>query len=585
MKQNSKRYWIVVDSWNLMESMATESLSPYSFYQQRRFGSNLSRKSYAGNEKINELVLSEKKPQAEYAIQITDSIIESQLLHKVGNGIYTYPKTIYFSKDEISVCFADTNLMKGFVAEANILFEVKCIDKYKNSFFVDPQFDFILKEESSDEISFDAPLYIEYDERVNVVKGGIIGYLRGLVTSTDFNQQHLLNMLNATKNEIAGLCTSLLMQEERFNFENYVEQICAAKSVWMGSMPVTNLFDIALQLLDEIRKTVDLRNNDILWKQSKEYNEYIVSLDRERRTLQESIERMEEQSGIAACKRELRLIKDLEVQRGRRRGKTREYFKKDTPEFLRKQQLKETVEAFEQYNSEYKVAKSKIKEIKNRIDEVAGEAGKYDGAIRSLLLQISDIFNNLISKVNSNNSNSNIDASAISYENGLTISGNIAAATSAEICMYDIVLQYVQNNSIPAGQKVSTNDILTLIEKSANTFKETSFAQTADGCTILNILRQYYAYKTGLSSDFEEPSDLPIMQAIMAFIIKAQGFDQIERFMLHRHYRHKELAFMLLGSYVGYAAMPKTFTNPIYQNDEATTACEKEEKRILEAVK
>jgi hypothetical protein len=65
---------------------------------------------------------------------------------------------------------------------------------------------------------------------------------------------------------------------------------------------------------------------------------------------------------------------------------------------------------------------------------------------------------------------------------------------------------------------------------------------------------------------FEIPTDLPILQAIMAFYIKAQGFDQIERFMLIRKYQHKEFAFMLWGAFVGFAAIPKTFTKIIYEN-------------------
>lgn len=52
----------------------------------------------------------------------------------------------------------------------------------------------------------------------------------------------------------------------------------------------------------------------------------------------------------------------------------------------------------------------------------------------------------------------------------------------------------------------------------------------------------------------------------MSFFIKAQGFDQIERFMLNRKYKLKEYAFMLWGAYIGFAAIPKTFTSIIFNN-------------------
>ncbi|MBR3578344.1 MAG: hypothetical protein IKN98_06140 [Bacteroidales bacterium] len=577
-------YWIIVDSWNLMESMTTESLSPYSFYQQRGFGSNLSRRAHVGNEKINALVLSAKKPQGQYTIWISDSIVDTSLLRKVGNGIFTYPRTIYFSKGNAGVCFADDNLLKGFVAEANILFEVKCVEKYKDSFFVDSQYDLILNEESSDEISFDAPIYIEYDRKVNTVKGGVIGYLRGLATSTDFNQQQLLNRLNDTKNCFAGLCTSLLMQEDNFDMNNYVSQVDQAKSVWINTMPSTNLFEIVTQLLGEIKKTVDLRESDAEHRRSPEYQKHISQLEKEKKALEESIERMEERFGIADCRRELQAIKNKESENGQKQGKTREYFKKGTPEYARKQQLKETLSDFQTYNSEYRDAISKIHAIKDQLDELTGESGKYDGAIRSLFIQISDICNTLISKVNTTPRNLEIHTSGLSYNNGLSFNGCVASATPAEICLYNIMLQYVQANSVPAGQKVSTEDIIQLIEKTANIFKKSEYAQTDNGIKLLKISRKYYAYKTGKAIDFEEPTDLPIMQAMMAFIIKAQGFDQIERYMLHRHYGHKELAFMLWGAYVGYAAIPKTFTNPIYQNAALTTLCEKEGAHILKSI-
>lgn len=54
----------------------------------------------------------------------------------------------------------------------------------------------------------------------------------------------------------------------------------------------------------------------------------------------------------------------------------------------------------------------------------------------------------------------------------------------------------------------------------------------------------------------------------MSFYIKVQGFEQIERFMLNRKYQYKEHAFMLWGAYVGFAAIPKTFTGVIYQNND-----------------
>ena len=35
------KYWIIIDSWNLMETFTTESLSPHIFYLKRAFGNDL----------------------------------------------------------------------------------------------------------------------------------------------------------------------------------------------------------------------------------------------------------------------------------------------------------------------------------------------------------------------------------------------------------------------------------------------------------------------------------------------------------------------------------------------------------------
>ena len=66
------KYWLLIDSWNLMESFVTESISPYSFYQERGFGNNLSRFFKVGSEKINHLILSTKEPKSYGTFSIVD---------------------------------------------------------------------------------------------------------------------------------------------------------------------------------------------------------------------------------------------------------------------------------------------------------------------------------------------------------------------------------------------------------------------------------------------------------------------------------------------------------------------------------
>jgi hypothetical protein len=59
-------YYISTNSWNLLESFVSESISPFSFYQVRGYGNNLSRYLDGTNERANYLILSTKEINGDY---------------------------------------------------------------------------------------------------------------------------------------------------------------------------------------------------------------------------------------------------------------------------------------------------------------------------------------------------------------------------------------------------------------------------------------------------------------------------------------------------------------------------------------
>lgn len=61
-------YYISINSWNLLESFISESISPFSFYQVRGYGNNLSRYIDGTNERVNYLILSTKEIEGDYII-------------------------------------------------------------------------------------------------------------------------------------------------------------------------------------------------------------------------------------------------------------------------------------------------------------------------------------------------------------------------------------------------------------------------------------------------------------------------------------------------------------------------------------
>ena len=78
-----------------------------------------------------------------------------------------------------------------------------------------------------------------------------------------------------------------------------------------------------------------------------------------------------------------------------------------------------------------------------------------------------------------------------------------------------------------------------------------------------------------MSMEFSIPEDMPIIQAIMAFLIKPFGYDQIERYMLNKKFQMKSFAYMLWGASHGYADLPKTFTDAIYENENVSVMVDK----------
>lgn len=82
------KYYISINSWNLLESFVTESLSPFAFYSKRNFGNNLSRFISNSNEKINFLVLSTADNGGDYTIIVDDAILDTSSIKPI-KGVKT----------------------------------------------------------------------------------------------------------------------------------------------------------------------------------------------------------------------------------------------------------------------------------------------------------------------------------------------------------------------------------------------------------------------------------------------------------------------------------------------------------------
>lgn len=565
------KYYISINSWNLLESFVTESLSPFAFYGKRNFGNNLSRYINGANDKVNYLVLSTKDNGGDYSIEIDDSILDKSCVEPVKNlrTLFVYGKTIYYKVDSVKFRFSSQDLRDSFIAESKILFEVKCIEKFLPYFVIKN-----VKEKKNsatlrnlgESFSFEQYQYIEDDNRFNLLKGAIVGYVRGELTSSGAEEQELMSKIKDLKNSFAGLNTQIMVNGiEVPKTEEYTAKLYASKRLFHKiRAEKTNSFDILSQLFMEVTKLASLRSGVLRQFKSSEWKFTYNRMISRKNDLESKICKIEQDNNITSLKEELRHIKEQEKQLGEIQGKSRTYFKKGTPEYERKIQIKKELIRFEEYNVQYKFMLNEYLDLNQRI--IGFESGKtpYDDAISAIFTRVSDLINDLQKKNEAGKSFNTVDLTHIMIALDGTITLNEENANNAEIEFFNVLLNTLIKRDIL--DHISDALILSLIENAANSYKFCSTSETAEGEKILACLRSFWMYKHNAVPCFSIPEDMPILQSVMSFFLKPFGFDQIERYMLNKKYTEKKYAMMLWAACNGYAALPKTFTAVLYQD-------------------
>lgn len=564
------KYWIIIDSWNLMDTFTTESLSPHSFYLKRSFGNDLTRYISKDGELFNNLVLYKKEPLSEYAIEIDSNLINESLLVKVKNAdAYLYPKTIYYRKGNVRFRFRDEASIRGFVAESKIIYEVKTIEKYFGSFYVGTNNVVgVCKIDKNEQLSFELDNYVHTDNIYNSIKGGVISYACGEKTTTSIENQSLFLALTSLKNMIAGLNTTVMMGEvSRIDFSPYKISLAKAKCELMKSEYKTSIsvFEVLKHILDDIISLSSMRLDVIAKQKTPTYALEIAELEKKKEEYRNLLYRLEE-SNIHEIKEELKMIKDMEVENGKKEGKNRKFFPKESPEYVRKQELKLLIHNYKEENEEYKQAYREFKAIEASLANSIVGVTKYDSVISSLFIRFSDNINDIVRnvKANVNKGNKSTDVlPIIDITNNSSVNISIESVSKEEELLYNILLNYVISNPNGKNSSISDSKIITIVEETGKLFTEHEESKSEYGRLILETLRNFWLYKNQRSDTFSIPYQLPIIQAVMSFLIKPRGFDQIDRFMLNRGFQLKKYAFLLWGCLTGYAAIPKTLTNLI----------------------
>lgn len=565
------KYYICINSWNLLESFITESLSPFAFYNKRNFGNNLSRYISSGNDKINFLVLSSTDNGGDYTIEIDDSILDMASIKPVKNlkTLFTYSKTVYYKVGQVAFRFANQSLLDAFIAETQILFEVKCIEKYRSDFFIKDVKEkkaSITLQRLGEVFSFEQQEFIYKDNRFNLIKGAIVGYVCGELTASDSDDQRLISMIKDIKNSFAGLNTQIMVNDIAVqNPEEYTIKLRECKKLFYDlRKEKTNNFDVLSQLFMEIRNLSSLRCSELTMYKSSDWNFTYEKLISQKQNLEYQICQVEIDNNLTSIKNELQQIKEQERLMGESQGKTRVYFKKGTTEYERKCQMKDLLKDFENNNEHYKSLLKELDQINQKISDSTSGKSQFDNTISALFARVSDIFNDLQKKFDAGKSLNVVELAPLKYSLNGSIQLDNATADTAEIEFFNVLLRIIiERNSL---EPISDAFVLSLIEDAANEYKECTSATTDNGIRIITCLRNYWKYKHNTINGFVIPDDMPVLQSIMAFFLKPFGFDQIERYMLNKKYTEKKYAMMLWGACNGYAALPKTFTAILYQD-------------------
>ena len=570
-------YYIEISSWNLLESFVTESISPFSFYSERNFGNNLSRYLSGEKEKYNYLILSSEDLGGDISLIVDESLIDVTCLKSINKRLttaFTYPKTIYYRKGFVNFRFESSPLKDSIIAESQILLEVKCLDKYVPDFFVKSKKNKMKADISNlkDLLSFERSAYIDFDEKFNKLKGALVGYTRGQYTTSDDTTLKLLNCLRDIKNSFGGMNTQIMMSDVFDGDSDLSERIRNCKELYLKTVGMDNSFDV---ILDQYKEVINLAR-----KRSEEkkqlYNNHHNKGDllKEKTDVENRISRIEETFNIIEVRKELESIKALEKANGKRIGKSRLYFKKDTIKYKRKQQLKKILEEFENGNAEYIQYKERLYQVEQELND---DSTKYDNILSAIFSRISDILNDLIKNASSLTNGGIVDLSQVSISDSdtLYLSSN---PNDSEICYFNILLNCILNST--TAKQLSEHSVLLVLEESAKLFKSSPFSNTDSGRKVLNTLREYWSYKNQRADSFNIPEDMPVLQSIMSFFVKPLGFDQIERYMMIKKFSNKAYAFMLWGAWIGFADMPKTFTKVLYQNDDINSLIEKKLEEI-----
>lgn len=587
-KKSTNRLWLPINLWNLNEVFTTESISPVSFYAVRGFGNPVNRNE-GKFEDANYLILFEERVVSEIIIEIYPELLDKTALQDVKSGYCEYYKTIYLQNALFKVHFDREEKLQEFLNQQFMLLEVKTVNKYKSENFVVSE----NKSKKSDKVAYQPKILSEqsdkepfFDKAFNQIKGLIYGYVIGSLGALGENEQGLVSDLTKLKNTIGGVHTDIALSDQYSNFWliNVKKQIqdCEERFKKQFNNKTSDIFNTLTLRLQEVDNLNKMRCEEFLKQKSPSYKR---DYEKEQENLEQArreVYQYECEYNITPIKEEFEKIKQEEKERGEAKGKKREYYKKDEdPEkHYRKQELKIRIEEFEKNDYEYKMLKNKVSVLEDRVKNFQQGGTQFDTSINEQFKRITEQLNDIVKKTNNyflSKNNKESESPDISFKIVLDLLishyfEKIKSYNDFAIQLPDILSNEISKQEIEL-LKVSLNAVLSFPQGRLGNYSEENVLKIIaeigkhlpDG-DFKNTLRDYYAYRTAKSDNFAFPKN-DILASIVVFFMKLQGHDQINKMLITKGIQHKQIAFILYGAYTGFANLPKTFTNLIFDSE------------------
>ncbi len=582
-----KSLWLPINLWNLNELFTTESISPISFYEERNFGNPVNRNEEA-IEDTNKLILFDDAVQSSILLKISDTLLDTNYLTEIksskksGLKSFEYSKTIYLKKGDFNVCFSSEVKLNEFLNNTFMLLEVKTTNKYKSNFIVIDKMPektaFYQAQLISDKTAFQ-PFF---DRAINQIKGLIYGCLIGSIGTLEEKEQNLISELSKLKNTIGSIHTDIVLSEEysAFWLVNIRKQIKDCQKSYIENFSKqSDVLDTLLLRLEEIDNLNKMRCDELSKQKNSNYKRDYEKEQEVLEKIKRELYQYEYENGITSLKEELESIKQKEKRKGELKGKTREYFKIGTEEYDRKQELKQIITKCEE-NEKYQILKREVNLQEERLRNFQFGFTQFDTSITEQFSRISEYLHEITKKttnyfLSKNNKSNNFPD--ISFKIDITKLADYYFNYSKEYTDFSVVFPTTLSKSINELElqllRVAVNSILSKPQGRLGDFSEQNILEIIKDIgehlpenPDKQALRDYYKYRIGKNDSFTFPNN-SVMASIIIFLMKLNGHDQINKMLVAKNIHNRQLAFLLFGAYLGFANMPKTFTNIVFDSD------------------